>query len=66
MVFNGSMKINSTEGDYIVLADYGQEGLGVVCQADTLEGALNWMSVNNHGTACTVVKLVHADVTETS
>lgn len=61
MIFNGSEKIKDDGGDYLVLTDYGCEGLSVTHQAATHEDALRWMTECNYGSPQTLVKLVRVD-----
>ena len=58
MIFNGSDKIKDNGSDYLVLTDYGSEGLAVTYQATTHEDALRWMTECNYGSPQTLVKLV--------
>ena len=60
MIFNGIAKIDDHGGDYIVLGDYGLEGLSIVHQAQTAENALCWMTRNNY-VQQTLVKMVRIE-----
>lgn len=61
MIFNGSSKIKDDGGDYIILTDYGCEGISVSHQAATHEEALRWMMENSYGSPMTLVKLVRVE-----
>ena len=64
MIFNGSSRIKDNGGDYLVLVDYGSEGLSVSHQFHTHTDALGWMAKNNTGYPNTLVKLVRVDILE--
>lgn len=49
-------------GHYLLLADYGREGISVVNQAHTPTELLVWSTRNNPGPELTIVKLVEVDV----
>ena len=57
---NGISKIKDDGGDYIVLADYGYEGLSAVFQCERVWDAIHFMSEGGNGSEpMTLVKLVH-------
>lgn len=58
MKLNGISKIKSDAGDFIVLSDYGLEGIAISHQAATVEAAVEWMLTCDYGAPQTVVQLV--------
>lgn len=64
MKLNGMQKINNDGGDYLVLTDYGQEGIAVSHQCETAEEAAKWMMSSDYGSPHAVVKVVHALIDE--
>jgi hypothetical protein len=63
MKLNGISKIDDTAGDFVILCDYGMEGIAVVQQCPTAESAAKWMMLNNGGSPLAVVKLVDFSIT---
>jgi len=62
VALNGSKKINKSRGDYLVLADYGQEGIGVLRQEDTLQNAIEGMLEYPTDYPMSIVKLIRIDL----
>ena len=62
MKLNGISKIDNNGGDYLVLTDYGAEGLAVSHQCDTAEDAAKWMIACDYGSPQAVVKVVSASI----
>ena len=62
MKLNGISKIDNEGGDYLVLTDYGQEGLSVTHQCDTPEEAAKYMMESDLGSPQAVVKVVSASI----
>ena len=60
---NGISKIDDTAGDFVILCDYGTEGIAVVQQCPTAESAAKWVMLNNGGSPLAVVKLVDFSIT---
>ena len=56
MNLNGMTKIDDSKGRYIVLCDYGTEGIAVIEQYDSLPEAMN--CTLSHSGACSIVQLV--------
>ena len=50
-------------GDFVILCDYGIEGIAVAQQCPTAESAAKWMMLNNGGFPFAVVKLVDFTIT---
>ena len=63
MILNASSKISDDGGDYIVLADYGTEGISVAHQFTTLQEALQVFGGGAYD-CLTLVKLVRFEVAE--
>ena len=57
LTFNGTRKIEDAAGDYIVLTDYGTEGLAVSHQAATLREAVEFQAASSRGPSA-IVRLV--------
>lgn len=58
MIINSIESIDPNDGDYILLADYGTEGMHVFSQGRTLQDAIISASMNSlTGNVC-LVKLV--------
>lgn len=57
MKLNGIKRIDESKGRYIVLCDYGSEGMTVIEQCDALDEAVNCALSNSSG-PCAVVQLV--------
>lgn len=66
MTFNGISKINGDLGDYILLRDYGQEGMAVGGQYATLDEAMSDLCSGEGTSPATIVKLVRVEVLEES
>ena len=64
MIFNGSEKILNNGKDYLVLVDYGMEGISVGSQHETLAKALLWMHEAAYWSPMTIVKLVRVNIEE--
>ena len=64
MKLNGISKIKEEAGEYIVLTDYGMEGISVSHQAKTAAEAVTWALSSGYGSPHTVVKLVSIDATD--
>ena len=62
MKLNGIRKIDNDGGDYLVLTDYGSEGLAVSHQCDTAEEAAQWMLACDYRSPQAVVKVVSAEI----
>ena len=62
MNLNGISKIDNSQGQYIVLTDYGMDGLCVSHQCDTAEEAAQWMMECEYGEPQAVLKIVTADI----
>ena len=62
MKLNGIRKIDNNGGDYLVLTDYGQEGIAVSHQCETAEEAAQWMMSSDYSSPHAVVKVVHASI----
>jgi len=62
VALNGSKKINKLQGDYLVLADYGQEGIGVMRQEDTLQNAIEGMLEYPTDYPMIIVKLIRIEL----
>lgn len=60
MILNGIRKIDDDGGDYVVLVDYGQEGLCVRHQTDSRAKAILW-TLQNQGEPCAILKLVRLE-----
>lgn len=58
MTLNGIAKIKDGAGDYIVLTDYGMEGIAVSHQAQTAQEAVRWMMTCGYTANQSIVKLV--------
>ena len=58
---NGITKIKDDAGDFLVLVDYGTEGISVAHQDDTMEGAVRWALNCGYGQPMSVVRLVHIE-----
>ncbi len=58
MTLNGITKIKDDAGDYIVLTDYGTEGISVSYQAATSKDAVKWMMTCGYTGNMSIVKLV--------
>ena len=56
MKLNGIKKIDESKGRYIVLVDYGTEGIVVDAQAESLEEAVQHALSCTHG-PCSIVQL---------
>jgi hypothetical protein len=61
VTINQIAKINEDKGDYLVLVDYGVEGLAVWSQHGTVTEALGSLASGGPGPLCLVV-LVRFDV----
>lgn len=59
MKLNAIPKIKNDEGDYIVLTDYGQDGISVSHQANSAQDAFSWLMANNYGHPQAIVKIVN-------
>ena len=57
MKLNGIEKIDESKGRFIVLCDYGCEGLGILGQNDNLEAAVR-TALGHPGGSCAIVELV--------
>lgn len=57
MKLNGISRINEAGGRYIVLTDYGSEGMTVYEQHDNLAEAVQ-AALSNTGGPCSIVQLV--------
>ncbi len=64
MILNGIDKIDNDGGDYLVLCDYGMEGLSVRVQAKTLEDVIHWIAGGRAGEPTAIVKLVRIEARE--
>ena len=64
MLLNGIKSVDNNAGDYVVLADYGSEGLVVVKQEKTCQEAIGWMVGNSYGQPMCLVKLIKVDINE--
>lgn len=64
MTFNGIDKIKDDAGDYIVLTDYGQDGISVSHQAESLVEAAEWMIGSGACAPQSIVKLVRVQTVE--
>lgn len=62
MKLNGIRKIDNNGGDYLVLTDYGYEGLDVSHQCETAEEAAQWMLACDYSSPQAVVRIVSADI----
>ncbi len=62
ITFNSIRTINPNEGDYIVLVDYGSEGISIFSQCKTISQAVYETSGISYPSA--IVKLVVVDATE--
>lgn len=62
MKFSNTKKIKVDGGDYIVLVDYGIEGIAVRSQHDTLQDAL--LDIPHSGDECAIVRLVEFEIAE--
>jgi hypothetical protein len=62
MKLNGIRKIDNNGGDYLVLTDYGYEGIAVSHQCDTAEKAVEWMLSSDYSSPHAVVKVLHASI----
>lgn len=60
MKFNQIKKIGSDAGDYIILTDYGYEGLSVYGQYTSLEEALS--NIGRTGNDQAIVKLINFNI----
>ena len=58
MTLNGITKIKDDAGDYIVLTDYGCDGISVSHQAATAKEAVQWMMTCGYTGNQAIVKLV--------
>ena len=61
---NGIRKIRDDAGDYIVLSDYGQEGICVSHQCESVLEAIQHLALNDIGNPQSIVKLVRLKATE--
>lgn len=67
VVFNGSRKIDdANRKDYIVLTDYGSEGLAVSYQSESLRDAIDWISTTDYSGSHSLVKLVRLKINESA
>ena len=67
VVFNGIRKIDdATRKDYIVLTDYGSEGLAVSYQSESLRDAIDWISTTDYSGTHSLVKLVRLKINESA
>ncbi len=64
MYINGIRKIDSDKGQYVVLADYGLEGLSVYSQHMTVSSAVKSLESNESGTAICLLKLVNVTASD--
>lgn len=64
MYINGIGKIDSDKGPYIVLADYGLEGLSVYSQHMSVSSAVKSFESNGPGTSLCLLKIVDVSVSE--
>lgn len=60
----GTQRIDPDEGAYLVLVDYGPEGLSVYAQTHTVEEAMQAVLDGQAGGGMTIVKLVDIDLAE--
>ena len=64
MIINGIPRIKDDGGDYLILTDYGGEGLAVTSQWGSLEEAISSIAFNESGSWQSLVKLVRIDTKE--
>jgi len=57
-------KIDSGAGDYLVLPDYGQDGISVSAQFNSAQEALQWILTSAYSNQHAIVKLVEVTTTE--
>ncbi len=57
--------LDPEKGEYIILCDYGAEGISVRSQAPNLEEAIKQISQSYGGEPTVLVKLVSVDIAET-
>jgi hypothetical protein len=62
MKMNGIRKIDNNGGDYLVLTDYGQDGIVISRQCETAEDAVQWMLSSDYSSPHAVVKMVHVSI----
>jgi hypothetical protein len=58
-------KMDPEEGEFLMLLDYGSEGLSVGGQYDELEDAVRGSATFNYGNPVALVKIVAIKVSET-
>jgi hypothetical protein len=66
MRFNGATRIKSELGDYVILIDYGQEGMSVHLQFETLEQAIEEYNSIDYTGAKAIVKVASIAGDETA
>lgn len=64
MKLNGIRKIDNNGGDYLVLTDYGLEGIAVSHQCETAGEAAQWMMSSDYSSPQAVVMVVHASISQ--
>lgn len=64
MFINGTDKIDPEKGPYVVLVDYGSEGMSVSCQCETTEHAIAEIAKSCWSGPLTLLRLVDVSVAE--
>jgi len=64
MILNGIKKIKHDKGDFVVLTDYGSDGISVSEQCQTLEDAMSFVLSAGYSNEHAIVKLVRVAAEE--
>lgn len=64
MKLNAIPKIDNEAGDFVVLVDYGSEGLSVDSQHKELEKAIEALTKNNCGSPMGIFRLVEVGISQ--